>query len=93
MGVGGKGRVAPAPCWKRFWFCRCKVVGSALGCSREARGSWSVTCVQISISMEQKEKILGPSPAPGTQVPTLLGGRCGLTLPCQGMRVWQWEPF
>ena len=35
--------------------------------------------MQVSIPMEQKEKILGPPPAPGTQVLTPLGGRCGLS--------------
>ena len=57
-----------------------------LGCSGEARSSWSFTCTQVSIPVERKEKTLGLPPAPGA-----LGGRLGLTLPCQGRRGWRWE--
>lgn len=38
MGVGGKGRVAPAPCWKRLWFCRCKVCWLCPGMLTRSQG-------------------------------------------------------
>lgn len=86
-GCRRKGRGGPgSPPEKALVLLVENLLALPLRCSGEARSSWSFTCMQVPIPVERKEKTLVLPPAPGA-----LGGRLGLTLPCQGRRGWQWE--